>query len=215
MGAEYREGHNTGKDIIPVLLCDESGKSVLGAILCYVGYTEKELPVLTETGSVCSHDWGESIYTGDGYRVITPCKRCGYNAIYTREFSCNAENGHNDEYHHDDYNHWKVCTVCGRKGDKKFHDFAFGGFCKICSCKKPSSSSDPSPEPSPGPTEEPSSGPTEEPSPGPTEEPSPGPSSDTSQDAVIAESTAYIIKGAKAMASIDTIAIHVSVLSQL
>ncbi|MDD6207299.1 MAG: Ig-like domain-containing protein [Clostridiales bacterium] len=130
--------------------------------------------------------------------------------------------------------------------DKEFHDFAFDGFCKICSCKKPSSSSDPSSESSPGPTEEPSPGP----SPGPTEEPSPDPDQDSNQDAaettassspepssaptedsssvpslepspepnqdaVLAESTAFIIKGAKAMASIDKIAIHVSVLSQL
>lgn len=114
--------------------------------------------------------------------------------------------------------------------DKEFHDFAFDGFCKICSCKKPSSSSDPSPdpteEPSPDPDQdsnqdaaettassspEPSSAPTEDSSSVPSLEPSPEPN----QDAVLAESTAFIIKGAKAMASIDKIAIHVSVLSQL
>ena len=84
------------KAIVPLYIIETQGRTLLEVILCYIGYTQDELPVFEMAEEICNHlDWSEVSWEEEKdiellmpdetmrQYVLKRCIRCGYIKICT------------------------------------------------------------------------------------------------------------------------------------
>ena len=68
--------------------------------------------------------------TEDGHSAYYKCSRC----FYTEQYKAIHAKGHTypeNEWYHDDYYHWQICSVCGEQSDKKAHEYSHHCVCGL------------------------------------------------------------------------------------